>query len=149
MPVSRLGSSAAAACPAGPATRVRLSARYIGALRPGEVIWDAAVIGFGARRQAGAVTFVLRYRTRHGRQRTYTIGRHGSPWTPDTARAEALRLLSRIVGGEDPSADRQARRGATTVADLCDAYLDDAASGRLLSVGEAYPASTISPTLRD
>lgn len=66
--------------------------------------------------------------------------RHGSPWTPDTARAEALRLLSRIVGGENPSADGQARRGATTVADLCDAYLDDAASGRMLPSG-ACPAS--------
>jgi hypothetical protein len=27
----------------------------------------------------------------NGRQRRYTIGRHGSPWTVDEARAEALR----------------------------------------------------------
>ena len=148
MPVPRLGSSAAAARAARSATRVRLNARHVGALRPGEVIWDSAIAGFGARRQAGPVTYVLRYRTQHGRQRTYTIGRHGSPWSPDTARAEALRLLSQVVGGDDPSADRQARRGATTVADLCDAYLDDAASGRLLTRRRVPKASATLATDR-
>jgi integrase len=33
-----------------------------------------------------------------------SIGRHGSPWTPDTARNEALRLLGSVVGGDDPFA---------------------------------------------
>ena len=33
-----------------------------------------------------------------------SIGRHGSPWTPDTARSEALRLLGTLVGGGDPFA---------------------------------------------
>ena len=134
MPVSRLGSSAAGSCTAGASpTRVRITARLVEALRPGEVAWDAAVAGLGVRRQAGPVSYVLRYRTQHGRQRTYTIGRHGSPWTPETAQAEAVRLLAQVVQGGDPSADRQARRGATSVADLCDAYLADVASGRLLT----------------
>jgi hypothetical protein len=64
------------------------------ALALGQTIWDAKVKGFGARRQKGpGVTYVLYYRTKEGRQRWYTIGTHGSPWTPDLARKEALRLL--------------------------------------------------------
>jgi hypothetical protein len=32
-----------------------------------------------------------------GGQRTYTIGKHGSPWSPDTARQEARRILGEVV----------------------------------------------------
>lgn len=132
----------------GLATRVRINARHVGALKPGEVVWDTAVTGLGARRQAGPVSYVLRYRTQQGRQRTYTIGRHGSPWTPEMARAEALRLLSKIVQGGDPSADKQARRGAIAVADLCENYLADAASGRLLTRRRVPKASSTISTDR-
>ena len=65
----------------------RIGLREIRALAPSKTIWDAAVPGFGARRQRGAaVAYVLKFRTAEGRQRWYTIGRHGAPWTPDTAR---------------------------------------------------------------
>ncbi|MDO9714293.1 tyrosine-type recombinase/integrase [Paracraurococcus lichenis] len=116
--------------------RRRIGLREVRALRSGEMIWDAAVIGFGARRQKSeTVSYILFYRTAEGRQRWYTIGRHGSPWMPETARAEALRLLGEVARGGDPSVERQARRhGATlTVTDLCDRYLDDAEAGRLLT----------------
>jgi hypothetical protein len=45
---------------------------------------------------------MLVYRTREGRQRWHTIGRHGSAWTPETARAEAQRLLGPVVAGANP-----------------------------------------------
>ncbi len=49
------------------------------ALQPGEVVWDGAVAGFGARRQSGTpITYVLKYRTTDGRQRFHRLGRHGS-----------------------------------------------------------------------
>ena len=68
------------------------------ALQPGEVVWDGAVAGFGARRQSGTpITYVLKYRTTDGRQRFHRLGRHGSPWTPETARTEARRLLGEIA----------------------------------------------------
>jgi integrase len=103
-------------------------------LKPGQTIWDGAVAGFGARRQrSAAVSYVLFYRTREGRQRWHTIGRHGSPWTPDTARAEAQRLLGRVVDGADPAAAKQSKRRAATVSELCDLYLADAEAGRLLT----------------
>ena len=35
-----------------------------------------------------------------------SIGRHGSPWTPDTARNEARRLLGLVAGGTDPARQR-------------------------------------------
>ena len=53
-------------------------------LQGGEWIWDATVKGFGARRQRDGVFYYLRYRL-GGVQRMKSFGRHGSPWTPDTA----------------------------------------------------------------
>jgi integrase len=116
------------------AERKTIGLRDIKALQPGQTIWDDKVAGFGARRQKGpAVAYVLLYRTEGGRQRWHTIGRHGAPWTPDLARAEAKRLLGAVVKGDDPAGEKQATRKATTVAELCDAYLADAESGRLLT----------------
>ena len=67
--------------------RKRIGLREVRSLEPGEIVWDAAVAGFAARRQKGdAVAYVLKYRTAEGRQRWHTIGRHGAPWTPDKAR---------------------------------------------------------------
>jgi integrase len=66
-------------------------------------LWDTACMGFGARRQIKGVFFYLRYR-HGGRQVMHSIGRHGSPWTPDTARNEARRLLGIVATGVDPCA---------------------------------------------
>jgi Arm DNA-binding domain len=78
----------------------RIGLRDVRALGPGEIVWDSAVPGFGARRQKGmAVAYVLKYRTSDRRQRWHTIGRHGAPWTPDKAREEAQRLLGDVTKG--------------------------------------------------
>jgi integrase len=112
----------------------RLGLRQVRALKPGELIWDASLPGFGARRQKSAtVSYVLFYRTKEGRQRWFTIGRHGAPWTPETARAEALRLLGDVANKADPAADKRAARIAHTVSELCDLYLADAEAGRLMT----------------
>src|SRR5271170_6029923 len=125
--------------------RKRIGLRDVRALALDAEIWDLAVPSFGARRQKGeAVSYVLMYRTREGRQRRYTIGRHGAPWTPDTAREEARRLLGEAVTGADPAADKQSKRRAETVAELCDLYWSDAAAGRLLTRRKApKKASTL------
>jgi integrase len=73
------------------------------------------------------------YRTGDGRLRRYTIGRHGAPWTPDTARTEALRILGEKAKGSDPAAVKRAKRTAETVAELCNRYWADAESGNLLT----------------
>lgn len=66
-------------------------------------LWDSGVVGFGARRQTNGVFYYLRYR-RNGAQVMRSIGRHGSPWTPDTARTKAKELLGTLAAGNDPFA---------------------------------------------
>nr|WP_293842829.1 integrase arm-type DNA-binding domain-containing protein [Sphingopyxis sp.] len=54
---------------------------------------------------------------RESKTRRYTIGSHGSPWTPATARAEAERLAILIAQGIDPGeAERQRRRESVDLA---------------------------------
>lgn len=114
--------------------RKRIGLREVRALGPAEIAWDLVVTGYGVRRQKGeAITYFVYYRTEDGRQRWQTIGRHGSPWTPETARAEARRILGEVVRGADPAGAKRDRRTAKTVAELCEAYLADAEAGRLLT----------------
>jgi integrase len=114
--------------------RSRIGIRDVRALAPGEIVWDGSVTGFGARRQASStVTYVLKYRTKEGRQRFHKIGLHSSPWTPEMARNEATRLLGDVIKGGDPGIDRVVSRSVTTVAELCDQYLAEAEAGRLLT----------------
>jgi integrase len=114
--------------------RKRIGLREVRALGPGERIWDTAVTGFAVRRQKSeAVTYLVKYRTADGRQRWQTIGRHGSPWTPETARDKARELLGEVVKGFDPAGAKRAARKAITVAELCDAYFADAEAGRVLT----------------
>ena len=104
--------------------RQRIGLREVRALEPGETVWDATVPGFGARRQTGpAVSYFLKYRNEDGRQCWHSIGRHGAPWTPETARATARRLLGAVAAGTDPAAARRARKAAPTVADLANRFL--------------------------
>jgi integrase len=118
----------------GTTARRRIGVREVRALKPGETVWDAAVTGFGARRQRSeAVSFFVAYRTRTGRQRWHTIGRFGAPWMPETARREAQQILGEVAEGRDPAAERHAERKALSVADLCDSYLEAGAAGRLLT----------------
>ena len=128
------------------ANRKRFGLREVRALGPDEIVWDAAVAGFHARRQRGpAVTYAVFYRTKEGRQRWHKIGRHGAGWTPETAREEAVRILGNVADGFDPAAEKQAARKAKTVAELCDLYLADAEVGRLLTRRKvAKKPSTIS-----
>ena len=69
----------------------------------GELLWDTEIGGLGIRRQQSeGAYYVLRYRFR-GKQRIMSFkGRHGSPWTPDTARTEAKRLLG-LVASQRPA----------------------------------------------
>jgi len=121
-----------------------LTLAVVRALMPGEVAWDSRLPGFGVRRQKGAaVTFVVIYRTREGRQRWHSLGRFGV-LTPDTARAAARQVLAEVVAGADPAADKSRGRRAETVAELCEAFLADADSGRLLKRnGEARKPSAV------
>jgi len=108
-----------------------ITVRTVQALKPGETIWDAghreAVRGFGVRRQRGHPTYVVKYRV-FGRQRFFTIGPHGSPWTPANARKEAKRLLGLVADGKDPADERAQAwlRATDTLRRIGDKYLKQA-----------------------
>jgi len=115
----------------------RIGLKDVRSLKPGDSVWDGGAEGVGGfharRQQSNSVSYVVVYRTAEGRQRWQTIGRHGSPWTPDTARDAAKRILGHVVDGADPAAEKRAKRKAATVAELCDLYMADADAGRLLT----------------
>ena len=108
---------------------VKITKRVVDAAKPGEkdrLIWDTDVRGFGLKvTKGGGRIYVLQYRMggRGSPSRRYTLGAHGSPWTPDTARKEAVRLLAEIRAGRDPMEQRQTDRDQITIAELCDVYV--------------------------
>ena len=114
--------------------KARIGTREIRALAAHQTLWDDRIPGFCARRRnSPAVVYGLKYRTKEGRQRWHTIGRHGAPWTPEMARDEARRILAEVARGGDPAAEKLAYRRSATVAQLCDGYLKAASEGRLLT----------------
>lgn len=90
-------------------------------------LWDTELKGFGLKiSKGGTKSYVLKYRYGSGRRaptRRMTIGRHGSPWTPDEARAEAKRLLGLVAMKQDPAYQKQEDKKQPTVSELCDDYL--------------------------
>jgi integrase len=89
---------------------------------------------------AGAKSYAVDYRAGSGRgapKRRLTIGKHGSPWTPEMARTEAKRLLAEVAAGRDPAMTRQAARNALTFADLIDLYLAEGVSHKKTSTLKA------------
>jgi Arm DNA-binding domain/Phage integrase, N-terminal SAM-like domain len=83
--------------------RAKITKSAVDRMAPWTVLWDSEVKGFGCRRHGtDGRHYLLRYRF-NGKQTFKKIGRHGSPWTPDAARAEALRLLGQIVSGVNPA----------------------------------------------
>ncbi len=83
-------------------------------------LWDVDLRGFGLKvTPKGAKSYVVQYRMggRDSPTRRYTIGAHGSPWTPDSARRRAQELLIAIRSGTDPlSAEREAMRSGRELA---------------------------------
>lgn len=88
----------------------------VNAMAPGDILNDTKIKGFMARRQKDAVSYAIKMRV-NGRQRWFTIGRHGNPWTPDTARKRALQILA------DPSiAEKEAEPKLVRFADVAAAF---------------------------
>lgn len=96
----------------------KITKRAVDAIHPGEKVqflWDEELRGFGIKvTPAGGKTYLIQYRLggRNAATKRFTIGRHGSPWTPTTARDEAERLLTKVRQGVDPAADKEARERA-------------------------------------
>jgi integrase len=93
-------------------------------------VWDTEIKGFGLRvRPNSRKVYVVEYRPgdggRRAQKRRFTIGLHGSPWTPESARTEAKRLLALVEQGKDPAAEKQAGKKAETMAEICAKFLTE------------------------
>ncbi len=129
----------------------KLTKRFIDAIKPTErdvVLWDDELPRFGVRvKPSGALTYIIQYRNTAGRTRKLAVGRVGV-LTPDEARQRARKALGEVAGGADPSATRNATRGAMTVADLCRDYLAAADKGLVLGKRKRAKSETTLATDR-
>lgn len=111
--------------------RARITKRTVDALvspskEAGEArVWDTDLKGFFLRvYPSGRRVYALKYRLGPS-QRIFTIGVHGSPYTPEGARDAAEAALRRVAVGEDPASEKQEARTALTVSALIDRYIAD------------------------
>jgi len=114
--------------------KTKITKRSVDALAAPEtgeaMLWDTEIAGFGVRcRPGGGKVYIVMYRPGAGGRaaplRKFTIGRHGSPWTPEQARDEAKRILGRVANGDDPAAVKRELRAAETITDLSARFLAD------------------------
>lgn len=88
-------------------------------------VWDTETKGFGLKvTLAGRKVYLLQARL-NGHLKRWTIGRHGSPWTPDTARTEAVRWLGTIADGIDPAEAKLRAKNDMTLSNLCTLYVEE------------------------
>lgn len=122
---------------------MRLTKRTVDAQKPKKSeywVADNALAGFGLRVfPSGAKSFVYRYRW-HGERRIKVIGLYGKPHgtegkvlTADKARKQAEILHGLVRSGTDPNSTAKWGKDAPTVSDLCDSYLKDVKSGKVLT----------------
>jgi integrase len=104
--------------------KTRITKTVVDRMPAGAIARDTEVRGFGVRRQDTDAVYFLQKRIGK-RVRWLTIGRHGSPWTPETARKEAVRLLGQIAGGVDPQADKEAEQARLTLAAAHPEFMTD------------------------
>ncbi|MCB2226190.1 MAG: site-specific integrase [Desulfarculaceae bacterium] len=87
------------------------------------LFWDTEQVGLGVRvKPSGVKSFCLQYRNAQGRSRRITLGKYGR-MTLDQARKIAREKLSAVDRGGDPAEERNAARGAPTVAELVSRYM--------------------------
>lgn len=113
-----------------PSRRTRITKRVVDALKPDEIVWDEDVRGFGVRCQRRNKTYVLKTRIA-GRQRWFTIGTHGSPWTVEKARKEAEVILGEVAAKKDPATKRDAEAKAGNVEKLAGSFLGEEVDTKL------------------
>jgi len=103
----------------------RLTKRRIDAMQAGETHWDSDVRGFCCRARTKRKIFYLKMRSK-GRQRWLTIGEYGAPWTVETARREAQRLLGEVLNGADVETLRHGgNAGDPIVEDLSARFIEE------------------------
>jgi len=102
----------------------KLTKRIVDAIAPQPTeffIWDESIPGFGLRvMPSGRKSFVVQYRAGR-RPRRMSLG-PSTVLTCDQARTRAITIIAAVKNGEDPAADRAAKRNAATVSDLAERF---------------------------
>jgi integrase len=104
--------------------RGRVTKTAVEALVPGQVLRDLEFRGFGARRQKDRTSYFLQKKV-EGRVRFFTIGPHGQPWTADTARKAAHRILNGLVDGIDPTIERRRLRDKPSLKTVTEKFFEE------------------------
>jgi integrase len=115
--------------------RQKLTKRAVDACQPGSeetVIWCGETRGFGLRvYPSGRKIFFVQVRV-NGRTRKDTIGPYGA-FTVDQARLRAEDVIRDARRGVDPTQAKRKARSQLTVKELCEAYLEAAEAGLVLT----------------
>lgn len=136
--------------------QAKLTKRNVDAARAGDedtFLWDTELTGFCLKiTKAGRKVYLIQYRMpvpgkpmSKVTPRRYTIGEHGSPWTPEQAHDLASKLLALVDQGKDPAAleraeqqneqnrrrEEEARKKSTLESGL-EAFLTRRVHGRLV-----------------
>ncbi len=98
---------------------------------PGDILKDDQVRGLELHKRAGDGSWMLYYRTKTGQRRRPKIGGYPA-LTLQQAREIAREWLGEVARGNDPSTERKAIRGSSTVSEAGEAWLAERADKKAL-----------------
>lgn len=88
----------------------RLTKRFIDSIQEPGIYKDGELTGFYLQVSKKSKTYKVKAKLKGTRKDIrITIGRHGDPWTPTTAREEAEKLLRDLRTGTNPNEERRSR----------------------------------------
>lgn len=92
-----------------------------------EILRDTELSGFGVRSRANTFSYFVQKKVggRRGRVQWITIGRHGSPWTAETARKRANQLLLELANGSDPAERKRNARLSACFDDVQKRFMEE------------------------
>jgi integrase len=116
---------------------MKLTKRTV-ATAPTGFTWDEVLPGFGIRVLAsGRRTFVVRFRTAAGTDRTLVLGT-AEELHPEDAREMARKIKADVRQGKDPGIERRQQRAAPRLADLRNRFMDEHAAQKKPGTRKGY-----------